>query len=55
MRRAVRIPKPELKAIATKIQETGKDATVQAVLREVKAEQIKQKREAYESRTEEAI
>jgi hypothetical protein len=30
------IPKPELKAIATKIQDSGGDATVTAVLRELK-------------------
>jgi hypothetical protein len=40
------LPTPELKAIATKIQEAGGDATVRAVLREIKGEEIKQKRAA---------
>jgi hypothetical protein len=38
------IPKSELKAIATKIQKSGGDATVTAVLRELKETEIKDKR-----------
>jgi hypothetical protein len=46
------IPKPELKAIATKIQESGGDATVTAVLRELKETEIKDKRADYEARAD---
>src|ERR1700731_1814072 len=46
------IPKPELKAIATKIQEPGADATVTAVLRELKETEIKDKRADYEARAD---
>ena len=41
------IPKNELKSIAIKIQKAGGDATVSAVLRELKSEDIKDKRAAY--------
>jgi hypothetical protein len=44
------IPKPELKAIATKIQESGGDATVTAVLRELK--ETEDKRADYEARAD---
>ena len=46
------IPKPELKAIATKSQESGADATVTAVLRELKETEIKDKRADYEARAD---
>jgi N6-adenosine-specific RNA methylase IME4 len=46
------IPKPELKAIATSIQESGGDATVSAVLRMLKDGEIKNKRAAYEARAD---
>ena len=46
------IPKSELNAIATKIQESGADATVTAVLRELKETEIKDKRADYEARAD---
>lgn len=44
--------KPELKAIATKIQAAGGDATISAVLRELKGIEIKDKRADYEIRAD---
>ena len=46
------IPKSELKAIATKIQDSGADATVTAVLRELKETEIKDKRADFEARAD---
>ena len=46
------IPKADLKAIATKIQESGADATVTAILRELKETEIKDKRADYEARAD---
>jgi N6-adenosine-specific RNA methylase IME4 len=44
------VPKPERRAIAKRLQEEGKDATVSAVLREVKETEIKQTRKTFEGR-----
>ncbi len=52
LQRLAAIPRPDLDAIATRIQDAGKDATVNAVLRVVKEGEIQAKRAAYEARTE---
>src|ERR1700730_18742382 len=52
LQKSAAIPKPELKAIATKIQGSGGDAPVTAVLRELKETEIKDKRADFEARAD---
>jgi hypothetical protein len=52
LQKLAKIPKTELKALATKLREVGKDATVHAVLREVKEDEIQAKKAAYVERAD---
>ena len=50
LKKLATVPKQERRAIAKRLQDGGKDATVTAVLREVKETEIKTERKAFEAR-----
>ena len=50
LKKLAKLDKQERHAIARRLQEQGKDATVTAVLRELKEAEIKQERKAFEAR-----
>ncbi len=52
MQRLAAIPRPVLDAIATRLQDAGKDATVNAVMREIREDEIQQRRADYDARRE---